>query len=66
MELLELDPLQLGVTDTGVYVVDDEGAVILAGPFAHETDAIAWIVQIQADRCAKTVPTVTAMSEEAA
>ena len=34
MELLELIPSQFGVAEPGVYVVDDDGAQIRAGPFA--------------------------------
>ena len=53
MELLDLAPSQLGVTDSGIYVVDDDGAQVLAGPFTDETEALAWIEQTHPDRCAK-------------
>jgi hypothetical protein len=49
MELLELDPPDLGITTAGIYVVDDDGAQILAGPFPDETDALAWIEQTRAN-----------------
>ena len=43
MEVLELDPPQLGVAEAGIFVADDDGTTILAGPFQHETEALAWI-----------------------
>jgi hypothetical protein len=62
MELLELAPPQLGVTDSGIYVIDDDGAQVLAGPFAEETEALAWIGRTRLARCgcrtvANRVPT---------
>ena len=51
MELLELAPPQLGVTDSGIYVIDDDGAQVLAGPFAEETEALAWIGRTRLARC---------------
>ena len=53
MELLELDPPQLGVLAAGIYVIDDDGAQVLAGPFADETEALAWIGRTRALRCGK-------------
>ena len=41
MEVLELDPPQLGVAEAGIFVADDDGTTILAGPFQHETEALA-------------------------
>jgi hypothetical protein len=47
MELLDLVPPDLGVTAAGLYIIDDDGLRPLAGPFASESAAIAWIVQRQ-------------------
>ena len=47
MELLELRPPEFGVTKPGVYVVDDDGAQVRAGPFDNDTAALAWIEQRQ-------------------
>jgi hypothetical protein len=43
MEILELTPCELGVDSAGVYVVDDDGQHVLAGPFASEIAALIWI-----------------------
>jgi hypothetical protein len=43
MELLELDPPSYGVTTRGIYIVDDDGEQVCAGPFDSEIAAIAWI-----------------------
>ena len=43
MELLELTPSELGVTIVGIYVVDDDGAHVVAGPFETGDAALAWI-----------------------
>ena len=43
MEILELSPGELGVDSAGVYVVDDGGRHVLAGPFATEIAALVWI-----------------------
>jgi hypothetical protein len=43
VELLELDPPSYGVTTRGIYIVDDDGEQICAGPFDSEIAAIAWI-----------------------
>jgi hypothetical protein len=43
MELLELDPPSYGVTTRGIYIVDDDGEQVFAGPFDSEIAAIAWI-----------------------
>jgi hypothetical protein len=42
MEILDLLPREFGVTEHGVYVLDDDGRVI-AGPFYTEADALTWI-----------------------
>ncbi len=52
MEVLELDPPQLGVAEAGIFVADDDGTTILAGPFQHETEALAWIEKTRAPQCA--------------
>jgi hypothetical protein len=49
MELLELTPPDLGIATAGIYVIDDDGAQILAGPFPDETDALTWIEQIRTE-----------------
>jgi hypothetical protein len=43
MELLELEPPDYGVHASGIYVIDDNGTGILAGPFESEAMAIMWI-----------------------
>jgi hypothetical protein len=47
MELLQLDPPDYGVHVTGIYIIDDDGRAVLAGPFDSETAAIYWIDQRQ-------------------
>ena len=42
MEILDLSPREFGVTERGVYVLDDEEHVI-AGPFHTEGEALRWI-----------------------
>jgi len=44
MELLDLQPPDYGVHHTGIYVIDDDGLRICAGPFESEATAIAWII----------------------
>lgn len=43
MELLYLSPPQSDVQLSGVYVLDDEGERVLAGPFLSSRDAVRWI-----------------------
>lgn len=43
MELLSLRWGEHGVAVPGIYVLDDEGEEILAGPFRTEADAVGWI-----------------------
>ena len=45
MELLQLGPPEYGVRTVGIYIIDDDGTGICAGPFDSETDAIGWIDQ---------------------
>jgi hypothetical protein len=45
MELLDLQPPDYGVRSTGIYIIDDDGLRVFAGPFASEATAIAWIIQ---------------------
>lgn len=45
MELLELAPFDYSVRAAGIYIIDDDGIRVLAGPFTSDTAAIAWIVQ---------------------
>lgn len=47
MELLQLEPPNYGVTATGIYIIDDDGTDVLAGPFDSETAALIWIAQRQ-------------------
>jgi hypothetical protein len=47
MELLDLQPPDYGVHSTGIYIIDDDGLRVFAGPFASEASAIAWIIQRQ-------------------
>jgi hypothetical protein len=55
MELLELIPPEFGVAEPGVYVVDDDGAQVRAGPFPNDAVALAWIEQRQC-RLSRGVP----------
>jgi hypothetical protein len=47
MELLDLQPPDFGVCSTGIYIIDDDGLRVFAGPFESEGTAIAWIIQRQ-------------------
>lgn len=47
MELLQLEPPDYGVLTSGIYVIDDDGTDVIAGPFESETAAVAWISQRQ-------------------
>jgi hypothetical protein len=47
MELLQLEPPDYGVNIPGIYVINDDGISVLAGPFESETVAIRWIDQRQ-------------------
>jgi hypothetical protein len=47
MELLDLQPPDYGVHSTGIYIIDDDGLSVFAGPFESEAKAIAWIIQRQ-------------------
>ena len=49
MELRQLEPPDYDVHTTGIYIVDDDGVRVFAGPFDSETAAIGWIVQRQQD-----------------
>ena len=43
MELLELDSPSYGVSTPEIYIIDDDGERVCAGPFDSEIAAIAWI-----------------------
>jgi hypothetical protein len=43
MELLELQPPEYGVQTSGIYIIDDDGRQVCAGPFPTATDAIVSI-----------------------
>ncbi len=43
MELLYLSPPRSGVRLSGIYVLDDEGERVLAGPFMSLREAVRWI-----------------------
>ena len=45
MELLHLEPPDYGVRTMGIYIIDDDGIGVCAGPFDSETAAISWIDQ---------------------
>jgi hypothetical protein len=47
MELLQLEPPDYGVRASGIYIINDDGISVLAGPFESETVAISWIDQRQ-------------------
>jgi hypothetical protein len=47
MELLQLEPPDYGVRTMGIYIIDDDGIGVCAGPFDSETAAIGWIDQRQ-------------------
>ena len=54
MELRQLEPPDYDVHTTGIYIVDDDGVRVFAGPFDSETTAIGWIVQRQQDMNRRT------------
>ena len=54
MELLHLSPPQHGVHLSGIYVLDDEGDQVLAGPFAAPRKAVLWIEMTALARRAAT------------
>ena len=54
MELRQLEPPDYDVHTTGIYIVDDDGVRVFAGPFDSETAAIGWIVQRQQDMNRRT------------
>jgi hypothetical protein len=56
MELLELTPPDFDVERGGIYVLDDDGDRVLAGPFSDEDAALAWIERTGAERSTKLVP----------
>lgn len=43
MELLYLSPPRSDVRLPGIYVMDDDGERVLAGPFMATRDAVRWI-----------------------
>lgn len=45
MEILQLAPADFGVPVAGIYVIDDDGEDVLAGPFGSESDALLWIAR---------------------
>jgi hypothetical protein len=45
--LLDLQPPDYGVHSKGIYIIDDDGLSVFAGPFESEGEAIAWIIQRQ-------------------
>jgi hypothetical protein len=47
MELLDLQPPDYDVRTTGIYIIDDDGLHVFAGPFESEATAITWIIQRQ-------------------
>jgi hypothetical protein len=55
MELLELTPPDFGVERSGIYVLDDNGTLVLAGPFSDEAAALTWIEQTRAERSTRSL-----------
>ena len=47
MELLLLEPPDYGVHTIGIYVIDDDGICVFAGPFESEAAALRWIEERQ-------------------
>jgi hypothetical protein len=45
MEMLQLEPPSHGVHSSGIYIIDDDGTGVLAGPFQSEHAAVEWINQ---------------------
>ena len=45
MELLDLQAPDYGVHSTGIYIIDDDGVRVCAGPFESEAAAIVWIIR---------------------
>jgi hypothetical protein len=56
MELLALDPPAHGVNMTGIYIIDDDGIQVCAGPFHSETEALFWIEERQVRFAKQTYP----------
>ena len=52
MEVLNLRVGQFGAPTTGIFVLDDGGNVIVAGPFATDAEALRWIEQSVPSRIA--------------
>jgi hypothetical protein len=55
MELLELTPPDFEVELGGIYVLDDDGALVLAGPFPDEAAALAWVERTRVERGASSL-----------
>jgi hypothetical protein len=49
MELRHLTSPDYGVSSSGIYILDDDGLLVFAGPFGSEATAIGWITQRQED-----------------
>jgi hypothetical protein len=52
LEVLNLRVGQFGASVKGIFVLDDGGDVIMAGPFASAADALRWIEHSMPDRVA--------------
>ena len=55
VELRGLDSPSYGVSIPGIYIIDDDGEQVCAGPFDSEIAAIAWIDRRQENRPAPAV-----------
>ena len=56
LEILDLAPGLLGVAVAAIYVVDDEGRVVVAGPFESSREAVRWIERTAPERAASANP----------
>jgi hypothetical protein len=52
VEVLDLTSEQEGAPVPGIYVIDDEGVGVMAGPFLNEAEALRWIERTAPQRIA--------------
>jgi hypothetical protein len=52
MELLDASLQQDTALSPGIYVIDDDGVGVMAGPFVNEHEALQWIERTAPQRIA--------------
>jgi hypothetical protein len=52
MELLDASSQQDKALSPGIYVIDDDGIGVMAGPFPNEDEALQWIERTAPQRIA--------------